>query len=69
MKGITFSSVLNKITTTIDGGWRITFDVSDSESENMTDLAMMRNRRLQIGIVDLNSPENSSGNREKTENG
>ena len=57
MKGVTFQAILNKITTTVDGGWRVTFDVSDSDSNAMLDLAKMRETTLQLGIVDQNASE------------
>lgn len=49
--GITFQAILNKITTTVDGGWRVSFDVSASDSEAMLELAKLRDTTLQIGII------------------
>jgi hypothetical protein len=63
--GVTFSAILNKITTTVDGGWRVTFDVPDSETPQMAELSKLRSSTLQIGIVDLNT----IANKEKTTHG
>jgi len=52
---VSFSASLWKITTTIDGGWRISFDVPDSENEHILKLSQMRNLLLQLG-VDLALP-------------
>lgn len=51
MSGITFQGNLNRITTTIDGGWRVSFDVPQSESESIMQLADKRDENLQIAVV------------------
>jgi hypothetical protein len=53
MKGISFGAVLVRIATTIDGGWRLTLDVSQSDAEEMLKLAKLRNQSFQIGVVPL----------------
>lgn len=49
--GITFQAILNKITTTIDGGWRVSFDVPQSESEEVMKLSEKRDQNLQVAVV------------------
>lgn len=49
--GLSLVATLKKITTTVDGGWSITFDVPDSESMNILQLAQLRDRLLQLGAV------------------
>lgn len=51
MKAVTFQGNLNRITTTIDGGWRVSFDVPESESNAITKLAARRDQNLQIAVV------------------
>ena len=51
MKGITFTSTINRITTLVDGGWRISFDVPDSESGQVIALAQLRKTLIQVGLV------------------
>ena len=58
MTGITFSATVNKIATTIDGGWRITIDVSNSETDQVMALSEVRNKVLQIGIVEVADDRN-----------
>lgn len=49
--GISFEASLSRITTTIDGGWKVTFDVPQSDAESMLALSEYRDKILQIGIV------------------
>lgn len=51
MKGISFSAILNKITTTVDGGWSITFHVPQSETAELMKLSAHREDVLQIGVI------------------
>lgn len=46
-----FYAILNKLTTVVDGGWRITFDVSESDSEAMLELAKRRSQLFTIQIT------------------
>lgn len=48
MAGISFNAMINRITTTIDGGWRVTFDVPQSETQSMMELSALRDENLQI---------------------
>lgn len=58
MKGISFSAVFSKFTTTVDGGGRLTFDFPETEMEQISEIMLLRGKVLQIGIVDINSPAN-----------
>lgn len=51
MEGITLSAILSKITTVVSGGWRISFDIPESENESVMKLSELRTAVLQIGIV------------------
>lgn len=51
MKGISFNGQLFKITTTVDGGWRITIDVPQSELEAIMELSKCRDEAITVGIV------------------
>lgn len=59
MSETTFSAILNRITTTLDGGWRISFDVPKRESKEIMELSQMRNVVLQLGVVPHHSPEDA----------
>lgn len=50
-QGFTFGAVINRITSTVDGGWRVAFDLPDSEKQAILKLAELRDRVLQVGIV------------------
>lgn len=54
MSQFTFSATFFKATTTIDGGWRITFDVNPSEADQIHQLANCKDKELQLGIVVIN---------------
>ena len=49
---ITFSAVFGTLRgPTVDGGWTVTFNVSDDEKSALFDLAKHSSKVLQIGIV------------------
>lgn len=50
-KSVAFSATLHQIKTEPSGGWRITLDVPESDSDKMLTLSMMRDRMLQVGVV------------------
>lgn len=51
--GITFAAVFSKATTTVDGGWNITFSVSQDEASNVMLLSELREMLLQVAIVPI----------------
>ncbi len=51
MKGISFNAILNRITTTVDGGWRITFDIPQTEVAEMLKLSGLREENLQVVVL------------------
>jgi hypothetical protein len=48
---VVFTAILNKVQTTVDGGWRITLDISQEEAENILKLSQYRNQLLGIAVV------------------
>lgn len=53
MIGITLSANLYKIATTVDGGWRITFDCGQDSKDQVLALSEHRTGMLQLGIVPI----------------
>jgi hypothetical protein len=51
MSGISFNAIINKITTTIDGGWRVTFDVAQSDASQIFKLSEIRDQAVQVGVL------------------
>ncbi len=51
--GITLQAELKKVSTTIDGGWSITFHVDDSEAANIMTMSQMRDTLLQLAVVKI----------------
>ena len=49
--------VLNKITTTVDGGWRITFDCGNENATLIALLAQLRDQFLTVEIKPNNTEE------------
>jgi len=49
--GITFIATFGKLTTTIDGGWNITFQVSQDEAAQVLQLSEFRDTLLQVAVV------------------
>jgi hypothetical protein len=52
--GVSFRAVISKVTTTIDGGWKVTLDLSANESEQALALAQLRDQLIQFGAVPYN---------------
>lgn len=53
MDNLTFTAILNKVQTTVDGGWRISFDVSQDEAEKMTEITKHRDSALMLAVVPI----------------
>jgi len=51
MKAISFNAIFNKITSTIDGGWRVSFDVPASDSGSLLELAALREDNLKVVVM------------------
>lgn len=56
-EGITFRAYFSKATTLIDGGWRISFDLSQGSGITAAQVAAMNGQALQIGIVPMESSD------------
>lgn len=50
-EGIVIDGLLSKITTTVDGGWKITFDLGSDMTEIVSQLSKMRDEYLRIVIL------------------
>ena len=48
---ITLLASLSKITSTVDGGWKITFDVPQTELAKIMQLSSLRDMVLALAIV------------------
>lgn len=60
IESITFLATLVRITTTDDGGWRVTLDVPSSDGEACLKLARQRGQVLQLAVLPTPT-EGSSG--------
>lgn len=52
LNSVAFSATLHQIKTEPSGGWRITLDIPETDSDKMLKLSTMRDRMLQIGVVE-----------------
>lgn len=52
-QGVSFRAILFKIATEPSGGWRVQFDVPESDSEQMLELSKKRDVVLVLGIVPI----------------
>lgn len=50
-QAITFLATFNKATTLVDGGWRISLDLAEHESDKITQLAKAKDQVLQVAII------------------
>lgn len=55
--GISFTATLFKIATETSGGWRVQFDIPESESESIMDLSKLREQLLQIAVIPITTKE------------
>lgn len=51
IKGITFTATLYQAKTDPSGGWKITFDVPESDANEILKLSKCRDMILSVGIV------------------
>lgn len=56
-KRLTFHAVFQSARTTVDGGWRITLDLSADASPMMAELLEWKDRALYVAII----PDDSDG--------
>lgn len=54
---ITFEATLFKITTTVDGGWRVSFDLSHWDIQGIQELSKDRNSVFQVACVPVRQLE------------
>lgn len=50
-KALTFTAIFARATTLVDGGWRISFDLSNDEAKALHILSELREHLLQIAVV------------------
>jgi hypothetical protein len=53
VSGITLQAIFSRATTTVDGGWNITFAVSQEEAKAILQLAQMRDTLMQLACVPI----------------
>lgn len=51
MEGIAIKAIFSQARTTIDGGWKITFDVSADEAAKVVQISELKDHLLMLGIV------------------
>lgn len=50
-QGITFAAIFGKATTTVDGGWNVTFQVSQDHATQLMQLSTLRDTLLQVAVI------------------
>lgn len=50
---ITFQGIFSKATTLVDGGWRITFDLDQTEAHKIHLLHQFREKLIQIACIPI----------------
>ena len=61
-EAITFECILNCAKTTVDGGWRISFDVDAKQADAILRLSKLRDCVLAVAIVPQPSDEDCLSN-------
>jgi len=51
MDQITFTAIFYKAITTIDGGLRISLDLSSNQAQALVDLIKIQDRQLEVAII------------------
>lgn len=57
-RSVTFRAIFSKATTTVDGGWNVTFSLAEHDGETVARIAELRDRTLQVAVVEV--PEDDS---------
>lgn len=52
MQTLGLKGILSRITSTLDGGWKITFDVDQSETPAIQELVLLKDAYLSIQLKD-----------------
>jgi hypothetical protein len=60
MQGISFTAILYQAKTDPSGGWKVTFDVPESDANAILELSRCRDIILSIGIIPTAQPKNSN---------
>lgn len=50
MQSLSLRAVLTKITSTADGGWRVTFDLDQSEMNAIQELILLKDSYLELEL-------------------
>jgi hypothetical protein len=50
-QAITLSALLSKVQTMVDGGWRLTFDVTEADTVAVMQLSQLRDQVLAVSIA------------------
>lgn len=53
MNGVTLQAIFSKASTTVDGGWNITFAVSQDEAKAIMQLSQLREQLVQLAVVPI----------------
>lgn len=48
---VAFKAVLSGARTTVDGGWRVTLDVAQTDSQAIMELSKLRDMNLMVAVV------------------
>lgn len=51
--GISFTAIFQSAKTTQDGGWRVSFDISEDESAKVAQVACLKGGLLQLAVVPI----------------
>lgn len=52
--GVTMTAIFCKATTTVDGGWNLTFTVSQDEAAQVMQISEFREHLLQLAVLPIN---------------
>lgn len=56
-EGVTFKAIFSKAQTTPDGGWNLTFSVSDDEAKQVMQVSQLRDTVLQLAVIPIEAKE------------
>lgn len=52
-QGLTFQAIFCKATTLTDGGWRVSFDLSEDAAKEVSILTQLRGSVLQVAVIPI----------------
>ena len=62
---IVLDAIFNKATTTVDGGWRISFDCPNNEAQNISQISQLQGTKFHLVVLTEDALQNENDESEE----